>query len=427
MFEQKVIRYINEKRLFLQEDKVLVALSGGADSVALLRVLLNLGYTCMAAHCNFHLRGEESDRDEAFVHSLCDRLDIPLYRVDFDTEDYASRRGISIEMAARELRYDWFEQIRTRIGAKVTAVAHHRDDSVETFLLNLVRGTGISGLHGIAAVNGTVVRPLLEVSHEEIIQYLKELGQNYVIDSTNLEDEFTRNKLRLNVIPLLKEINPSVCEAISETSRRLADVEQVYRKSIEAACKRIKEEEGKFNISRIVGEIAPQAVLFELLHPYGFNAAQLKDIYRSLEAAEAGKLFYAGKYVLLRDRDYLYLKEREEGQNQKVLVLHQDICKVESGFEVPRTSRVAYLDAVKIKEPLVLRRWQPGDRFIPFGMQGFKKVSDYLCDRKFSLFQKENQYVVCSGEDIVWLVNERTDNRFRVTEHTQRVLILCVE
>lgn len=424
MFRQKISRSINEKHLFAPADKIIVALSGGADSVALLRVLLLEGYTCIAAHCNFHLRGEESDRDENFVRTLCSKLNVPLQVVHFDTTGYASQKGISIEMAARELRYEWFEQIRTEVGAKVVAVAHHRDDSVETFLLNLVRGTGINGLKGIAAVNGTIVRPLLDVSREEILEFLKNLQQDYVTDSTNLQDEYTRNKLRLNVIPLLKEINPSVCESISETARRLCDVEAVYREAIKAACLRVTEGEGRFCISRIIKETAPLAVLFELLYPYGFNAAQLKDIYRSLEA-ESGRLFYADDYVLLRDRDYLLLKKREAADTPHIL--HQEVREVHAGFKVSRDPKIACLDADKLKEPLTLRRWQSGDKFVPFGMHGFKKVRDYLRDRKLSLFEKENQYVVCSGDDIVWLVNERTDNRFRVTEKTYRVMLLWME
>lgn len=351
MFRQKVIQYINEKHLFHRSDKILVALSGGADSVALLRVLLLEGYNCVAAHCNFHLRGEESDRDEEFVQNLCRGLDVPLQVIHFDTNGYASRKRISIEMAARELRYEWFEQVRLQIGASVIAVAHHRDDSVETFLLNLVRGTGINGLKGIAAVNGKVVRPLLDVSRDDILAFLADLKQDYVTDSTNLEDEYLRNKLRLNIIPLLKEINPSVCESITETARRLSDVEAVYRRSIQTVCTEVTEREGKFSISRIMKAVAPLAVLFELLHPYGFNAVQLKNIYRSL-GTESGKLFYSENYVLLRDRDYLFLKRREESKEDQSYTLHQEICQIEDGFEVSRNPELACLDADTVKEHL---------------------------------------------------------------------------
>lgn len=425
MFKRKILRFVREKDLFAGGDTVVVALSGGADSVALLRVLVESGVRCVAAHCNFHLRGTESDRDEAFVRTLCARLEVPLHVADFDTKAYAAAHHVSVEMAARELRYAWFEQIRMQEQAQAIAVAHHRDDSVETFLLNLVRGTGIQGLKGIAAKNGKVVRPFLEVSREEILCYLKQLGQDYVTDSTNAKDVFMRNKIRLDVLPLLKEINPSVSETIAGTARRLADVEAVYRSAMEESCKRVKDDEGRIHISSVLREVSPQAVLFELLHPLGFNSAQLNDIYRSLDG-ESGRLFYSADYVVLRDRDCLLVRKREETE-EVVWTLQQETVEVNAGFQVPKDVHVACLDASKVKAPLVLRKWQAGDKFVPFGMRGFKKVRDYLRDRKYSLFDKENQYVVCAGDDIVWLVNERTDNRFRVTGQTRRVLMLRVK
>ena len=244
MFHWNIQKYIEEKQLFTLHDKVLVALSGGADSVALLRVLLVLGYHCEAAHCNFHLRGEESDRDERFVNELCKGLGVTLHVTHFDTVAYASRHHVSIEMAAREMRYDWFEQLRKERGMAVIAVAHHRDDSVETFLLNLIRGAGINGLKGISPHNGCIVRPLLEVSRQDILDYLRCLRQGYVTDSTNLQDEYMRNKIRLNILPMLRELNPSVSESIAETSRRLTDVSLIYNKEIEAG-----------NPGRILGNI----------------------------------------------------------------------------------------------------------------------------------------------------------------------------
>ena len=424
MFIRKISQYIEDRQLFFPGAKILVALSGGADSVALLRVLLQLGYSCAAAHCNFHLRGAESDRDEAFVRGLCQKFGVPLSVIHFDTQAYAAQKGLSIEMAARELRYEWFENTRKEIHADFIAVAHHRDDSVETFLLNLIRGTGIAGLTGIAAVNGKIIRPLLGAGRSEILDYLAELGQDYVTDSTNLEDAYTRNKLRLNILPLLREINPSVDESIMETAHRLADVETVYRKSVLESCKRVMENENSISIPRLLEEPSPQAVLFELLYPLGFNAAQQKDVYRSL-SAESGRLFYSKTHRLLKDRNNLLIQKLE---NRTVcMTLHQKVVDLATAKTLLRHKNVACLDRSKIHGPLVLRKWQAGDRFIPFGMKGFKRVRDYLCDRKFSLYQKEEQYVVCAGEDIVWLVNERTDNRYRVTDATTAVLVLSVE
>ena len=233
MIQHRVTQYIEKEGLFSSENKILVALSGGADSVALLCILHTAGYRCEAAHCNFHLRGEESNRDEQFVRQLCEKYKINLHTIDFDTTRHATEKHISIEMAARELRYNWFEKTRKDCQADVIAVAHHQDDSVETILLNLIRGTGITGLLGIRPRNGVVVRPLLCINREEIIHYLQSIQQEYVTDSTNLEDEYTRNKIRLNLLPLMQTINPSVKNNLIETSNYLNDVATLYNKYIE--------------------------------------------------------------------------------------------------------------------------------------------------------------------------------------------------
>lgn len=421
MFIKKVSQFIEEKHLFGFGDKVLVALSGGADSVALLRVLLRLGYACEAAHCNFHLRGEESVRDERFVRALAERLGVPLHVIHFDTNAYAVSHNVSVEMAARELRYDWFAKLRQECGAKVVAVAHHRDDSVETFLLNLVRGTGINGLQGIRPVNGDVVRPLLCVSRVEILDYLSSLGQDYVTDSTNLQDEFVRNKLRLNVIPILETINPSVSDTIAETARRLADVAQVYQEAIQAAKQRVMPDGETIDIPALCREPGAQNLLFELLYPLGFNAAQVNDVFRALHG-ESGRMFYSREWVLLIDRNRLIRRPSGEVEFQPELCLER--MEVNPPFSVPHNNKEAYVDAEKVQGELTLRKWQSGDKFIPFGMKGFKSVRNYLRDKKFSRFEKERQWVVCDGDRIVWLVNERLDNRFRVTSETRFVINL---
>lgn len=421
MFIRKVSQFIEEKHLLSFGDKVLVALSGGADSVALLRVLLRLGYACEAAHCNFHLREEESVRDERFVRALAERLGVPLHVIHFDTNDYAASHNVSVEMAARELRYDWFAKLRQECGAKVVAVAHHRDDSVETFLLNLVRGTGINGLQGIRPVNGDVVRPLLCVSRVEILDYLSSLGQDYVTDSTNLQDEFVRNKLRLNVIPMLEAINPSVSDTIAETARRLSDVAQVYQEAIQAAKQRVMLDGETIDIPALCREPGAQNLLFELLYPLGFNAAQVNDVFRALHG-ESGRMFYSREWVLLIDRNRLIRRPSGEVEPQPELCLER--MEVNPPFSVPHNNKEAYVDAEKVQGELTLRKWQSGDKFIPFGMKGFKSVRNYLRDKKFSRFEKERQWVVCDGDRIVWLVNERLDNRFRVTSETRFVINL---
>ena len=425
MFEQKVNAFIREKCLFGKSDKLLVALSGGADSVALLRVLLRLGYQCEAAHCNFHLRGEESERDEAFVVSLAERLGVKLHRMDFDTRAYASERGISIEMAARDQRYAWFGRLLEDTGSRSVAVAHHRNDSVETFLLNLIRGTGIDGLQGIRAVNGRVVRPLLCVDREEILEYLRVLGQDFVTDSTNLQDGFTRNKIRLQVIPLLETMNPSVVEGIDRTASRLAEVAEVYHHAMAEAIGRVMPEPSVLDGEALLREPASRSVLHEIVAPLGVNASQLDDIYRCLRSGESGKVFETAAYLLVTDHGKLCWKLREE--NAGMPRLKQELIVVSAPFVVPKDAAVAFLDSDRIKGELTLRKWRSGDKFVPFGMKGFKSVRNFLRDRKMSLFGKECQLVVCAGEEIVWLVGERTDNRFRVTSETRRVLKLWID
>ena len=426
MFKERVQQFIDDKSLFCNTDKVLVALSGGADSVALLRVLLDLGYHCECAHCNFHLRGEESDRDEAFVRTMCQEWEVVLHVTHFDTKTYAYEHRISIEMAARELRYRWFENLRKDCGATVIAVAHHRDDSVETLLLNLIRGTGINGLKGIAAKNVHIVSPLLEESRVSIEVYLNAIGQVYVTDSTNLQDEYMRNKIRLNILPIMREMNPSVGECIFETSRRLAEVAVIYNqdraKAVAEQIIKVTEDEYHIDIDAILKDPSPESLMHEILVRYGFNAAQEKDILRCMMRNRSGKRFYSSEWEVLRDREVLIIRSLKK--TYEVPGLKVQMMEVEPGFIVPKDKHVAYLDADKVKSELIVRRWEKGDKFVPFGMTGKKKVSDYLTDRKFTIFDKENQWVVCDGKDIVWLMNERTDNRYRVTELTRKVIII---
>ena len=429
MLTYDVQRFIEEKDLFNLQDKVLVALSGGADSVALLRVLLSLGYTCECAHCNFHLRGLESDRDESFVRQLCEEHCIPLHVTHFDTSAYAKEHHLSIEMAARELRYEWFEQIRKEIGASVIAVAHHRDDSVETFLLNLMRGAGINGLKGIPVKNGYIARPLLSVSREGILDYLQAINQGYVTDSTNLEDEYMRNKIRLNILPLMKEVNPSVMETIQETTFRLSEVANIYQKDrMEAITYKVtflSPELLRISLIDVLKDVAPISLLHEVLSPKGFNVSQIRDIYRSLSSSQSGKRFFTNEWEVLRDREYLWIQKKDSSPLIPELII-EEIERTPS-FVIPRDKHIACLDADKLNHPLTIRKWERGDKFVPLGMNGKKNVSDYLTDKKYSLFQKENQYVVCCGDDIVWLVNERTDHRYRITESTQRIMLIQIK
>ncbi|MGM9759676.1 MAG: tRNA lysidine(34) synthetase TilS [Parabacteroides sp.] len=431
----KVHLYIQQHKLLTPESPVLVGLSGGADSVALLAVLCRLGYTCIALHCNFHLRGEESMRDEAFARQIAtERFQIPFYKQDFDTETYAKFHHLSIEMAARELRYAWFESMRRQLGAQAIAVAHHRDDQVETVLMNLLRGSGIRGMAGIRPKQGAIVRPLLTVGRDEIVDWLTEEQLSFVTDSTNLSDAYTRNFIRLRIIPLLEQINPSAKRSMARTVAHLAEVEQVYRASMEQAIREVTLAEGCFSIPLLLLQPAPSTLLYELLRPYGFSPQLCESVYQSLDK-ESGKEFYSETHRLVKDRESCWIvpiSRREQPESWTIpaveglwegpvrLTFHR--LERSAAYCIPRRKETICLDADKLRFPLCLRRWQQGDWFVPFGMKGRKKISDYFSDRKFCRVQKEQAWLLCSGEQVVWLIGERMDDRFRVTEQTKWIL-----
>jgi tRNA(Ile)-lysidine synthase len=423
---QRVSRFIDQQQLLHRGDSVIVALSGGSDSVALLLMLCRLGYHCIAAHCNFHLRGEESDRDETFVTDLCHRQQVNLEITHFDTRKYALDHHLSIEMAARELRYDWFEQLYAKYDVAAIAVAHHRDDSIETILLNLIRGTGINGLCGIRPHNGHVVRPLLCLSRKDIIDYLNYCGQSFVTDSTNLQDEYTRNKIRLRLLPLMEEINPSVRDTLQQTAEYLYGASLVYNKGIAEGKERVMKG-NNISIQALMNEPSPKSLLFELLHPLGFNSAQVGGVFDAI-SGQAGKQFKSENYLLVKDRDLLLISERHSCNfvEKAPFELSYEEQAYTASFKIPRDAEAACFDADKLAGPFTLRKWERGDKFVPFGMKGKKLVSDFLTDCKRSVIQKDEQWVLCSGDTIVWIVGLRTDNRFRVDSTTQRVLIVRI-
>lgn len=427
--------YIEKYQLLTENRPVLVGVSGGADSIALLTILVELGYSCIAAHCNFHLRGEESLRDERFTKEYVEKLQIPFVKIDFETEQYAAENHLSIEMAARELRYRWFEEQRVHWGAQAIVVAHHRDDNVETFLMNLIRGTGIRGLSGIQPKNGFVVRPMLAVSREEIQNWFAKRNLSYVTDSTNLSDAYTRNFIRLRILPLLEEVNPSVKKAIARTSEHLAATEAIYLQVIEEARKEVFDSENRLSIAALMKYPALNAVLYELLKVYGFSRSVVEDIYSSL-TKESGKVFFSSSFRLIKDRDYLLLSPLVKEETQEYILngdekewigpieLSFESVVITTDFQIRKEKNIAYFDADKLTFPLTLRKWQEGDWFIPFGMKGRKKLSDYFSDRKFSRLEKEQTWLLCSGDTIIWIVGERSDNRFCLDKMTKRALVV---
>lgn len=434
MIIDEVRAYIQRHALLGGDLPVLVGVSGGIDSVALLTILSRLGYPCIVAHCNFHLRGEESDRDKAFVESLAARQGFPFHKVDFDTEAYAHINHLSIEMAARELRYEWFERKRQELGCQAIAVAHHQDDNVETVLLNLLRGTGLSGLRGIRPRNGYVIRPLLGLSHEKIVSWSRHEGLSFVTDSTNLSDVYTRNFIRLRVLPLLESRNPSVRETIARSADCLSGTEEIYRAAIAHAKRKVMPEEGRLSIRNLLEQPAPRTVLFELLRAYGFSRSQVDQVFSVLDG-EPGRRFYSPTHQLVKDREDLLLAPLSGNQPDCYLIgrdfrderdwplpLEFRLIPNSSGLEIEKSSNYAYLDYDRVKGALLLRHWHEGDWFVPFGMRGRKKLSDYFSDHKFSRLDKESQWLLCDEEAVIWIVGERTDNRYRVNKETKLVL-----
>lgn len=419
--------------------KYLVALSGGADSVCLLLKTLDEGHAVEAAHCNFHLRGAESDRDESFVVSLCRRLGVPLHLAHFDTREYAALHKVSIELAARELRYRWFEQLRLDLGADAILVAHHRDDNVETVLMNMVRGTGIRGVSGIRPVNGHILRPLLDMSRSDIESFLARRGETYVTDSTNLEDDATRNLFRHHVVPLLQSINPRASENIHATSRHVAECEKIVAWALSEAMQRVVTRQGDavlVDTAALLSFVSPSCLLHEIVHDDGFTSSQECDMLRALAQGRVGTTFRSATRMSVVDRRHLvvmsaafrpvhYVIPETGTYTFPGLTLRITTLSVDKDFQVSRSPSTITIDLDKVRFPLTLRTVCEGDRFIPFGMKGSKLVSDYLTDIKATVLDRRHQLVLLDATStILWLVGRRASHLCRITPQTRTALVL---
>lgn len=453
----KVKTNIDTHKLLRPDGRYIVGLSGGADSVALLLILKELGYSVEAAHCNFHLRGKESQRDEEYCINLCKEQDVKLHLTRFETEEYAEKHKVSIEMAARTLRYNYFETLRQDIGADAVCVAHHRDDSVETVLLNLVRGTGLRGLMGIRPRNKHIIRPLLACSKADIEAYLAAKEQAFVTDSSNLVADVKRNKLRLEVVPTLKEINPSFDETIMKMSESIGEAQKIINASLRNAFSSIVSVENgdadtlfsqlqdgtpkqalpnlRIDIAALQAYVSPEYFLFYLLIPYGFTSPQVRSIASSL-LSECGKEYITDDYTLLFDRKMMLVSQREKTAPKRLELpetgkyIYSEQCSIEvkeeavdSNFAIPTASNEIVVDKAKVHFPLVLRHTATADRFRPFGMRGSKLVSDYLTNLKVDAVSKRKQLVLVDGNDeIMWLVGCRSSETYRIGSTTTTAL-----
>ena len=437
-------KYIADNDLATHDDRILLTVSGGVDSMVMLSLFTRSGYRFGVAHCNFQLRGAESDEDEVIVAREAARYGVPCYNRRFDTAAEMERTGESMEMAARRLRYAWFDALSREHGYTVVAIAHHADDSIETFFINLLRGTGLRGLTGISTQVGKVVRPLMFASRKEILEYAVANRIPFREDSSNRSTKYLRNKIRLGLIPRIREINPKFTSLMRRNIARLTDAQLFINHGIERIRgEAVTTENGldTIHLDRIDPAFPQEFVIYELLNSaYGFKGDVIDSLCHSLRHGMTGRRFYSRERVAYVDRGTIVVAPIAPGDACMVTVergvprsycgnsaLYFEYCDIDAikNFGVPE--HIAQVDADLLKFPLTLRRWREGDWFIPFGMAGRKKVSDFLIDAKVSMPEKERQFVLLSGDEIVWLVGRRIDDRYRLTPDTENVLRITKE
>ena len=433
--------FIKSKYLFKKTDRILLAVSAGIDSVVMADLFHQAGFNFGIAHCNFGLRGKESDGDETFTQKLARQYKVPFFTTRFNTSEFASSRKISIQMAARELRYTWFEEIRSVEKFDFIATAHHLDDQVETFLINLIRGTGISGLHGISAKQGFIIRPLLFLYRNEIAEYARENRIPFREDSSNNDDKYIRNKIRLNIIPLLEEINPEVRQTITSEIKILGGWEDIGKKEIKRKIPGIlkqRKENTIIELDALKQSPHYELIAWEILSSFDFNSSVVSNILANIDGS-SGRTFLSPTHRLVADRDSLIIQPIKSSPDKTGRMIsdkrkniswpvklsfsvHENILNL----PIPPGKEFASLDYDTLVFPLEIRKWKAGDSFHPFGMKGKKKVSDLLIDEKISLPDKENTYVLCSSGKIAWVVGRRIDQRFRITPKTARIYAILM-
>jgi len=426
--------FIKEEKLITKADKVLLAVSGGLDSIVMSHLFAQLDFPLGIAHCNFCLRGEESDRDADFVEAFAKKMGIPFHHKICNTKEFASDNKISIQMAARELRFSWFEKLCDDEGYTVYATAHHSDDAIETYFINQIRGTGISGMHGIKTKNKRLIHPLLFTNRIEIDNYAKQKSIDFREDSSNSSTKYMRNSLRHNLIPILADIQPSYKSIFMQNMKRFEAVEKIYLHKIGEEKNRIcREEEGRIHISAsgLIKLEESSTYLYEIIKDYGFSYSQAEEIIKSITEGHAGAKFYAAGNILLRDREDLIVSKNIE-HKQSIIELDHKTGKIQwpihlqwessKDIQIVNDPKVAMLDLDKLVFPLKVRLWEEGDTFSPLGMKGKKLLSDFFIDLKMNQFEKESTYLLISGNKVVWVIGHRIDHRFRITDKTRSVL-----
>jgi tRNA(Ile)-lysidine synthase len=443
--QKAVKKHIQQNLPFLINKKVLIAISGGIDSCVLVHLFYRLKFDISLAHCNFMLRGKESNKDEEFVKNLGETLQIPTYTIRFETDNYAAEKGVSTQMAARDLRYNWFQQLIKEHNIDYIVTAHQKDDVIETFLINLTRGTGLDGLTGIPEVNGNVVRPLLSFSRNDILIYATKKKLKWREDSTNSSIKYVRNKIRHRVVPFLKELNPNFLDSFTNTLQNLKGSQQIIKDCIEQVREKVvtkSENNLHFNIAELKKLSNPKIYLYQLLNEYGFT--EWDDITDLLDA-QSGKQIFSQTHRLLKNRDVLILSAIENNETNTVFEIAKNTSsittpialtfeKTDIPLDTKNHSNKVYdelfldekntvsIDYDKIQFPLTIRKKEKGDFFYPIGLNGKKKISKFFKDEKLSLIEKENTWLLCSQNEIVWVIGKRLDNRFKVSKTTSAIL-----
>ncbi|WP_299838104.1 tRNA lysidine(34) synthetase TilS [uncultured Tenacibaculum sp.] len=422
---------------FLEEKPFLIAVSGGIDSVVLVHLFHSLGLNFSIAHCNFKLRSTASDLDEKFVKTLGEQLKIKVFVKQFDTSQYATSNNLSIQLAARELRYNWFHSLLESEQLDYILTAHHADDNLETFLINLTRSSGLDGLIGIPKKQGNLVRPLLPFSREEIENYAKERGINWREDESNAELKYLRNRIRHKIIPELKDIAPNILKSFEKVSQNLSESKVIIDDRIEEISKKLLEKDEnliKINVEKVLKLSNPKAYLFQLLKNYNFSEW---DNVNDLLNSQSGKLVSSKTHEILRDRDYLLISEKNKDKVEEIRIeVGLGTTKIDENTEIKieKYNKNQLLDKKSILVnknlvtfPMIIRKWEVGDFFYPSGMKGKKKVSKFFKDEKFSKFQKEKTWLLCTKENkIIWIVNKRQDRRFTASTSTKDVLKISI-
>ncbi|NHM04063.1 tRNA lysidine(34) synthetase TilS [Flavobacterium celericrescens] len=428
---KKFQRHLNTNFPQLKNKKLLLAVSGGIDSMVLMHLFQQLLYDISIAHCNFQLRGNESDGDEMLVKKICQDGYIPYFITSFDTEKYSRDNKLSIQLAARKLRYDWFHELLAENQLDYLVTAHHLDDNVETFLINFIRGTGLEGLSGIPSQNGNIIRPLLPFSRLEIENYALENKIQWREDSSNASDKYFRNKLRHDIVPILKELNTGFLDSFQNTLNYLQQAESLVNDASKLVYEKVvveKENQLEIHLKPLLEYQNYKAYLFQWLKGYGFTS--WNDVY-DLVQAQSGKQVFSETHVLLKDRTILLLYPKNKYDAQVVYKIEKEQSNLNFPLNLVFSKAVnislngnhtIFVDADKVQFPLELRKWQEGDYFYPVGMNGKKKLSKYFKDEKYSLLDKENQWLLCSNDQIVWVIGKRADNRYIAHETTQQLL-----